>query len=70
VSTLRRDYDAIFKTAYYLFDPSKGSQQIIDELGALAGLGIDAAIGAVGGVWDVAPLEMIGSDIIPVVADF
>jgi F420-dependent oxidoreductase-like protein len=68
--TLGRDYDTIYKTAYYLFDPSKGSQQIIDELGALAILGIDAAIGSVAGVWDVAPLEMIGFDIIPVVADF
>jgi hypothetical protein len=43
---------------------------MIDELGALAALGFDAAIGAVAGVWDVAPLELIGSDVIPVVADF
>ena len=36
----------------------------------LAELGFDAAIGAVAGVWDVAPLEVIGADVIPVVADF
>jgi F420-dependent oxidoreductase-like protein len=65
-----RDYDTIYKTAYYHFDPSKGSQRIIDELGALAGLGFAAAIGGVAGVWDVAPLEVIGADVIPVVADF
>jgi F420-dependent oxidoreductase-like protein len=65
-----RDYDTIFKTAYYFFDTAKGSQQIVDELGALAELGIDAAIGAVANVWDVTPVEIIGSDVIPVVADF
>ena len=65
-----RDYDTIYKTAYYYFDPAKGTQRIVDELGALAGLGFDAAIGAVAGVWDVAPLEVIGSEVIPVVADF
>ena len=68
--TLGRDYDTIYKTAYYFFDPSRGSQRIVDDLGALAGLGFDAAIGAVAGVWDVAPLELIGAEVIPVVADF
>jgi hypothetical protein len=55
---------------YYVFDPARGIQRMIDELGALAALGFDAAIGAVAGVWDVAPLEVIGADVIPVVADF
>jgi F420-dependent oxidoreductase-like protein len=65
-----RDYDTVYKTVLYSFDPSRGTQRIIDELGALAELGFDAAIGAVAGVWDVAPLEVIGSEVIPVVADF
>jgi alkanesulfonate monooxygenase SsuD/methylene tetrahydromethanopterin reductase-like flavin-dependent oxidoreductase (luciferase family) len=65
-----RDYDTIYKTVYYVFDPARGIQRMIDELGALAALGFDAAIGAVAGVWDVAPLEVIGADVIPVVADF
>ncbi len=65
-----RDYDTVYKTVYYVFDPSRGTQRIIDELGALAALGFDAAIGAVAGVWDVAPVEVIGADVIPVVADF
>jgi F420-dependent oxidoreductase-like protein len=63
-----RDYDTIYKTAYYVFDPSRGTQRIVDELGALAGLGFDAAIGAVANVWDVTPLEVIGSEVIPQVA--
>ena len=64
-----RDYDTIFKTAYYPFVPSKGAGQIVDELGALAELGFDAAMGAVAGVWDVTPVEFIGSEVIPAVAD-
>jgi F420-dependent oxidoreductase-like protein len=65
-----RDYDTVYKTVLYSFDPSRGTQRIIDELGALAELGFDAAIGQVAGVWDVAPVEVIGSEVIPVVADF
>ena len=65
-----RDYDTIYKTAYYVFDTRKGATRIIDELGALASLGFDAAIGAVVDVWDVAPLELIGGEVIPAVANF
>jgi F420-dependent oxidoreductase-like protein len=65
-----RDYDTIYKTVYYAFNTSQGAQRIIDDLGTLAGLGFDAAIGGVMNVWDVSPLEFIGSEIIPVVADF
>jgi len=65
-----RDYDTIYKTAYYVFDPSRGAQRIVDELGALAEAGFAAAIGAVANVWDVRPLEIIGSEVIPRVADF
>jgi F420-dependent oxidoreductase-like protein len=64
-----RDYDTIYKTAYYWFDTSQGTQRIVDELGALAELGFDAALGAVADVWDVTPLDLIGSEVIPVVAD-
>jgi F420-dependent oxidoreductase-like protein len=65
-----RDYDTIYKTVYYAFNTSQGAQRIIDDLGTLAGLGFDAAIGGVVNVWDVSPLEFIGSEIIPVAADF
>jgi F420-dependent oxidoreductase-like protein len=65
-----RDYDTIYKTAYYVFDTRKSATQIIDELGALASLGFNAAIGSVVDVWEVAPLELIGSEVIPAVANF
>jgi len=65
-----RDYDTIYKTVYYAFNTSLGAQRIIDDLATLAGLGFDAAIGGVADVWDVSPVEFIGSEIIPVVADF
>jgi F420-dependent oxidoreductase-like protein len=65
-----RDYDTIYKTAYYVFDPSRGTQRIVDELGTLAEAGFAATIGAVANVWDIRPLEIIGSEVIPRVADF
>ena len=66
-----RDYDEIEKTCYFLYDVgSKGekAQEVVDQLGALAEMGFGAAIGAVAGVWDVRPLEIIGSKVIPAVA--
>jgi F420-dependent oxidoreductase-like protein len=66
-----RDYDEILKTCYFVFDVGeKGSSagQIVDQLGSLAGLGFQAAIGGVANVWDVTPLEVIGADVIPAVA--
>jgi F420-dependent oxidoreductase-like protein len=67
-----RDYDDIIKTCYFIFDVGeKGEKaaQIVDQLGQLAGLGFQAAIGAVGNVWEITPLEIIGSEVIPAVAD-
>jgi F420-dependent oxidoreductase-like protein len=66
-----RDYDEIFKTCYFRFDVGeKGEQagQIVDQLAALAEMGFQAAIGAVARVWEVAPLEVIGGEVIPAVA--
>ena len=66
-----RDYDEIEKTCYFIFDVgAKGEKagQVVDQLGNLAGLGFGAAIGAVAGVWDVTPLEIIGSEVIPAVS--
>jgi F420-dependent oxidoreductase-like protein len=67
-----RDYDEIVKTCYFRFDVGeKGERagQVVDQLGRLAGMGFQAAIGAVARVWEVTPLEVIGSEVIPVVAD-
>ncbi len=66
-----RDYDEIEKTCYFSYDVGpKGerAQQVVDGLGELAGMGFQAAIGSVVGVWDVTPLEVIGSEVIPAVA--
>ena len=66
-----RDYDEITKTCYFIFDPgAKGEKcaEMVDQLGRLAEMGFEVAIGAVANVWDVTPLEIIGSEVIPAVA--
>src|SRR5262249_41274117 len=63
-----RDYDEITKTVYFIFDPGgKGEKtaEMVDQLGRLAEMGFGVAIGAVANVWDVRPLEIIGSEVIP-----
>jgi F420-dependent oxidoreductase-like protein len=67
-----RDYDEITKTCYFIFDVGeKGEKaaEVVDRLGAMAELGFQAAIGAVANVWQVTPLEVIASDVIPAVAN-
>ena len=66
-----RNYDEITKTCYFIFDVGeKGEKtaQVVNQLGRLAGLGFQAAIGAVANVWQVTPLEVIASDVIPAVS--
>src|SRR5262250_1291120 len=66
-----RDYDEITKTVYFIFDPGdKGEKtaEMVDQLASLAEMGFHAAIGAVANVWEVTPLEIIGSQVIPQVA--
>jgi F420-dependent oxidoreductase-like protein len=63
-----RDYDEIVKTAYYRFDTSQGAAAIIADLNRLAGLGFQAALGVVGDVYSITPLEIIGQQVIPEVA--
>ncbi len=62
------EYDAIEKTVIYRFDTSQ-PQKLVDELGGFADLGIQTAIGAVHDVAAITPLEVMGSDVIPAVAD-
>ena len=66
-----RDYGEITKTCYYRFDVGgKGEKagETVDQLGRLAELGFDVAIGMVADVWQVTPLEVIASAVIPAVA--
>jgi F420-dependent oxidoreductase-like protein len=67
-----RDYDEIEKTCYFVFDVGERGEraaEISDQLAGLAEMGFDMAIGAVAGVWSLRPLELIGRDVIPAVAD-
>jgi F420-dependent oxidoreductase-like protein len=67
-----RDYDEITKTCYFIFDPGDQGEktaEMVDQLGNLAQMGFHAAIGAVANVWDITPLEIIGSQVIPAVAN-
>jgi F420-dependent oxidoreductase-like protein len=68
-----RDYDEIHKTVYYSFDVGAAGERVgstVAELERLGKLGIDMAIGQVADVETITPLEIIGRDIIPAVADF
>ena len=65
-----RDYDEITRTCYFVFDVGdKGEKaaQVVDQLGELASLGFQAAIGPVVNLWQITPLEIIGSEVIPAV---
>ena len=60
------------KSCYFIFDVGpKGEKaiEVVDRLGELAAMGFDTAIGAVANVWELAPLEVIGSEVIPAVAN-
>jgi F420-dependent oxidoreductase-like protein len=68
-----RDYDEIEKTVYFVFDPGADGENVpemIESLKKLADLGADTAIGGVRDVHTITPLEIIGRDVIPAVADF
>ncbi len=67
-----RDYDEIEKTVIFRFDVGERGErasEVVDQLAGLAELGIDMAIGGVAGVWGLKPLEVMGSAVIPAVAD-
>jgi F420-dependent oxidoreductase-like protein len=67
-----RDYNEITKTAYFEFDPGEDGKNvgaILAELERLASLGIQEVIGRVVDVSRIRPLEILGSQVIPQVAD-
>jgi F420-dependent oxidoreductase-like protein len=64
-----RDYDEIEKTVYFVGEKGEKAAQVVDQLGGLAEMGFGAAIGGCANVWDVTPLEVIGSEVIPAVAN-
>src|SRR5215203_4754131 len=66
------DYQSIEKTCAFRFDVGENgekTEELVGQLRWLAGMGIETIIGFVPGVDRITPLEIIGRDIIPAVAD-
>jgi F420-dependent oxidoreductase-like protein len=67
-----RDYDAIEKTAPFGFDVGPDGSKVgplLDQLRWLASMGIQTVLGWVVGVDQITPLEIMGREVIPAVAD-
>ena len=67
-----RDYEEIEKTVSYRFDVGANGAnagRIIEELGRLAEMGFTVAHGQVADAEQITPLEIIGNDIAPAVAN-
>jgi alkanesulfonate monooxygenase SsuD/methylene tetrahydromethanopterin reductase-like flavin-dependent oxidoreductase (luciferase family) len=68
-----RDYDEIEKTAGVQFDLGARGERIdatLAELKGLADLGIQTVLGSVAGAESIAPLELMGAEVIPAAARF
>jgi F420-dependent oxidoreductase-like protein len=67
-----RDYDAIEKTCAFRFDVgADGSKTgaLIEQLRGLAAMGIETVIGDMPDADRITPIEIVGRDVIPAVAD-
>src|SRR6266568_69787 len=67
-----RDYDAIEKTCMFAFDVGEDGSRVGELLGQLrwlAGMGIQTVLGVIPHVYRIEPLEIIGREVIPAVAD-
>ena len=67
-----RDYDSIEKTCAFGFDVGEDGEKVeelIGQLRWLSGMGVETVIGMVPDVDRITPLEIIGSEVIPAVAD-
>jgi alkanesulfonate monooxygenase SsuD/methylene tetrahydromethanopterin reductase-like flavin-dependent oxidoreductase (luciferase family) len=67
-----RDYDDVRKTCGWNFDLGEDGSNIagtIEQLRRLAGMGIEVVLGPVKGVEEIEPLQAMGRDVIPAVAD-
>jgi F420-dependent oxidoreductase-like protein len=68
-----RDYDAIEKTAPFGFDvgpDGSKTQELLGQLRWLSEMGIETVLGWVVDVDQIIPLEIMGRDVIPVVAEW
>ena len=67
-----RDYEAIEKTSPFAFDVGEDGSKVgalLDQLRWLAGMGIQTVIGFVPHVDRIAPLEIMGREVIPAAAE-
>jgi F420-dependent oxidoreductase-like protein len=67
-----RDYDEIEKTCMFTFDvgpAGEKSGQLVGRLRWLASMGIQTVIGSVKEAWRITPLEAMGREVIPAVAE-
>ena len=67
-----RDYDEIEKTLICNLDPGPNGEkaaQVREQLAGFAKLGFSAAVGSISNVASITPLEIIGREIIPAVAE-
>ncbi len=67
-----RDYNAIEKTCMFPLDVGEDGSKVGDLIGQLrrlAGMGIQTVLGVVPNIYKITPLEIIGREIIPAVAD-
>ena len=67
-----RDYDAIEKTCMFAFDVGEDGSKVGELLGQLrwlASMGIQTVLGVVPHLSQITPLEIIGREVIPSVAD-
>ncbi len=67
-----RDYDAIEKTSPFRFDVGEGGAktgELIEQLRWLAGMGIQTVFGRVIDEHRIDPIEIMGREVIPAVAD-
>jgi F420-dependent oxidoreductase-like protein len=68
-----RDYDSIEKTCAFAFDVGEDGAKVDELIGRLrwlSDMGIETVIGVVPNVDRITPLEVIGLEVIPTVADF
>ena len=67
-----RDYDTIEKTAITTFDVGRSGErtgELIERLREYAALGFDEVHGSLRHVADIRPIEAIGKEVIPAIAD-
>jgi F420-dependent oxidoreductase-like protein len=67
-----RDYDSIEKTCAFAFDVGEDGEKVDELVGRLRWLsemGVETVIGMVPRVHQISPLEAIGGEVIPAVAD-